>query len=90
MRTLILLSACAIGLCGCAQSLDAPMSPVFGKAVATMDTQIIPTPVSDEAPTGSGVHGTNALGRYDADKVYKPETQATSALLGATVGYSGK
>lgn len=82
MRTLILASVCAIGLCGCAQSIDAPLSPTFGKAVASMDTQIIPTPVSAEPPSGSGVHGTAAIGRYEKGEVYKPETQSTSTVGG--------
>ena len=33
MRILILASLCA-GLCGCVQSIDAPLSPTFGQALA--------------------------------------------------------
>jgi hypothetical protein len=81
MRNLILASACAVGLCGCAQSLDAPLSSNFGKAVASMDTQIIPTPISDQPPAGSGVVGAAAIGRYEKGDVYKPETQNTSNVV---------
>jgi hypothetical protein len=86
MRTLIIGSVCALGLglCGCVQSVDAPMSPTFGQAVATMDTQIIPTHVSDQPPASSGEVGAAAIGRYQKDQVYKPETQST-----ADVGYGG-
>lgn len=90
MRTLILASVCAIGLCGCAQSIDAPLSPTFGQAVASMDSQIIPAPVSDQPPPSSGARATAAVGRYEKGEVYRPETQNTSTLAGSTTGYSGK
>ncbi len=90
MRKLILASLCALGLAGCVGSVDAPLSPTFGKAVATMDTQIIPVRVSDQPPPSSGALAAAAIDRYEKDKVYKPETQATSAMQGATVGYSNK
>lgn len=82
MRTLILISVCAVGLCGCAQNLDAPLSPTFGTAVASMDTQIIPTPISDVPPSSSGVVGAAAIGRYEKGQVYKPQTQNTSSVGG--------
>ncbi|CAN7382429.1 hypothetical protein LJR225_002386 [Phenylobacterium sp. LjRoot225] len=90
MRTLILMSVCAVGLCGCAQNLDAPLSPTFGRAVASMDTQIIPTPISSEPPSGSGVHGAAAIGRYDKGQVYKPETQNTSNVTSYSSSSGGK
>lgn len=90
MRKLILASICALGLAGCASSVDAPLSPAFGKAVATMDTQIIPTQISDQPPAGSGALGVAAIDRYEKDKTYKPEVQATSALIAASGGSSGK
>lgn len=89
MRTLILASVCAAGLCGCAQNLDAPHSPVFGKAVATMDTQIIPAPISDLPPQSSGVVAAAAVGRYEKGQVYAPITQSTSSLASAGIGYGG-
>jgi hypothetical protein len=89
MRTLILASLLAAGLSGCVQSIDAPMSPTFGQAVATMDTQIIPTAVSDQPPSTSGAVAAAALGRYEKGQVYPPETQSTSNLSGTNMGYGG-
>jgi hypothetical protein len=88
MRNLIVISVCAAALCGCAQSLDAPMSPTFGRAVASMDAQIIPAPISEEQPPSSGARAAAAIGRYEKGEVYKPETQATSSAgaMGASYG----
>jgi hypothetical protein len=89
MRILILASVCAAGLCGCAQSVDGPLSPIFGKAVASMDTQIIPVAVSEEQPSSSGVIGVAAVGRYEKDQKKEVETQNTSKIGGASAGYGG-
>lgn len=89
MRNLILVSACAAGLCGCAQSIEGPLSPTFGQAVATMDTQIIPAPISQQPPSSSGVVGTAAIGRYEKGQVYRPETQETSSIGGSGYGGNG-
>jgi hypothetical protein len=86
MRTLILMSVCAVALCGCAESLDAPLSPIFGKAVASMDAQIIPTPISDQAPSSSGAVGVAAIARYEKGQVYKPASQSTSSVSATYVG----
>ncbi len=89
MRTLILAivaATAAVSLCGCVDSVDAPLSPTFGKAVATMDTQIIPTQVSDQPPASSGAVGAAAVGRYQKGEVYKPEIETTSAV-GANTSY---
>jgi hypothetical protein len=92
MRTLIIGSVCALGLglSGCAESLDAPLSTTFGQAVATMDTQIIPTHVSDQPPASSGEVGAAAVGRYQKGQVYRPETQATSTVGSYGGGGGGK
>lgn len=88
MRNLILIAISAACLSGCAGSLDVPMSPEFGRAVASMDAQIIQRPVSDQPPVGSGAVGVAAIGRYETGKVYTPETQNTSNLevSGASAG----
>jgi hypothetical protein len=86
MRTFLLVSVCAAGLCGCADSVDAPLSPTFGQAVASMDTQIIPAPISDQPPAGSGEVGVAAVGRYDHGQVKPPETQTTSSSGGSSYG----
>jgi len=90
MRTLILISACAAALGGCAQSIDAPLSSTFGQAVATMDSQIIPAPISDLPPSSSGAVAVAAIGRYEKGEVIKPESQSTSTLSGYGAGHSGK
>jgi len=78
MRTLIFMSALAAGLAGCAGQVDAPLAASFGQAVATMDTQIVPAPVSDEAPVGAGVTAVAAIERYRKGEVKQPQVQATS------------
>lgn len=82
MRTFILISVCAAGLCGCAQSIDAPLSTTFGQAVASMDAQIIPAPISDLPPSSSGSVAAAAVGRYEKGEVYKPQTANTSSIGG--------
>lgn len=85
MRPLILASLCA-GLCGCVQSIDAPLSPTFGQALASMDSQIIPAAVSSLPPPANGARAATAIGRLEKGQVYKPETQNTSSIA----GYGGK
>ena len=85
MRPLILASLCA-GLCGCVQSVDGPLSPTFGQAVASMDSQIIPAAVSSQPPPANGARAATAIERLEKGQVYKPQTQGTSIV----VGYGGK
>ncbi|CAN7415436.1 hypothetical protein LJR219_002648 [Phenylobacterium sp. LjRoot219] len=88
MRTLILTSVCAVGLCGCVQSIDAPLSPTFGQAVASMDTQIIPVRPSDQPPSANGARAASAIARLEKGEVYKPETANTSNV--SVMSYGGK
>jgi hypothetical protein len=88
MRTLILASLCA-ALGGCIDSIDAPLSPTFGQAVASMDSQIIPAAVSSEPPPANGARAASAIGRLEKGEVYKPQTQNTSSIGGLS-GYGGK
>jgi|GEM_PF-3477741 len=92
MRTLILISACAAALGGCAQSIDAPLSSTFGQAVASMDAQIIPAPISDLPPSSSGAVAAAAVGRYEKGEIYPPETQNTSnvTVTGSAPSSGGK
>lgn len=90
MRTLILAAVCAAGLCGCVQSIDAPLSPTFGQALASMDTQIIPVRPSAEPPSANGARAASAIGRLEKGEVYKPETPNTATIGGAGMSYSGK
>jgi hypothetical protein len=91
MRTLLLMSVCAAGLGGCADNVDAPLSPTFGQAVASMDTQIIPAPISDQPPASAGEVGAAAVGRYYHGQIKAPETQSTSSGgTGMSYGGGGK
>ena len=90
MRTHLLIPVLAAALAGCTQSLDAsldaPMSKNLGQAVASMDSQIIPAPVSTLAPDETGARAALAIGRYEKGEVYPPLTPATSEKVGASVG----
>ncbi|WP_395670241.1 hypothetical protein [Phenylobacterium sp.] len=86
MRPLIATLTCLLGLGGCVESIDAPMSPTFGQALASMDAQIVRSPMSDLPPESSGAVGVAATMRYQKGEVKKPETQATSATSGQAGG----
>lgn len=92
MRTILPVFLAAAGLCGCAAPLDAPLSPAFGEAVATMRAQVIPVAMSDLPPETSGARGVAAIRRYEKGEVKRLETQATSEIGGnaATMGSPGK
>jgi hypothetical protein len=91
MRILILVPLCAAGLVGCAAPVDAPLSPTFGQAVASMQVQVIPVAVSDLAPESSGARAVAAVRRYEKGEVKRLETQSTSAMgAGAAISPPGK
>jgi hypothetical protein len=91
MRILILVPLCAAGLVGCAAPLDAPLSPNFGLAVASMQAQVIPVAVSDLPPESSGARGVAAVRRYEKGEVKKLETQSTSVIgAGVAMGSPGR
>lgn len=83
-----LLSACTTGQDG------RPMfgwGDNFGEANRqTMAAQIIePNPVYDSpVPATSGEHAAQAIARYRADKVKKPQPLTTSTLSGTSAGSS--
>lgn len=76
------------GLAGCSEQvgapLDAPVSSSFGKAYATLDSQIVPAPVNPAPPESSASRGVAAIARYEAGQVAQPATPATSAVSAAT------
>ncbi|MDB5466592.1 MAG: hypothetical protein JWQ46_1354 [Phenylobacterium sp.] len=76
-----LLSLC-MGATACANSLDAPLSPTFGQAVASLQSQIVPASVSTEPPVSSGARGAAAIQRLEKGQVMQPDYGATSALGG--------
>jgi hypothetical protein len=79
MRLVLVLAACCVAS-ACSTPVDAPLSPTFGQAVASMQSQIIPVEVSELPPEGSGARGAAAIARYQKGEVRKLETQTTSAL----------
>ena len=74
MRALPIAAALlALGLAGCSGApADEPLSPAFGAAVASLDSQIIdPTPASD-AGDRSGRASELALRRYQEHRIIEP------------------
>lgn len=74
-------------LAGCAERIDEPLSPTFGVAVASLQSQIVAAPVSLEPPVGSAARGVLAIRRYEAGKVIAPVT-ATSEVSEHSVSSS--
>lgn len=90
MRRQILIALAAASLTGCAGALDAPMGTRFGEAVASMQAQAIPAPVSDLPPEDSGARAAAAISRLQKGEVRKPEAPSTSTVGVTTPSYSGK
>lgn len=88
MKTLIILAG-GLACAACSTPLDAPLSPTFGQAVASMQSQIIPAPVSLEAPEGSGAVGAAAIARMERGERRKLETQGTSDLQAGAASSAG-
>ena len=77
MRPLVILVLC-FGAAACT-SVDAPLSPVFGEARASMKEQIIAQgPPSDLPPSGSAVTGAAAIERYLRGAQKQPQQEDTS------------
>jgi hypothetical protein len=87
MSTLLrLLAVSAISLSACSTPIDAPMSTTFGEAVATLDKQIIPPPVPNDAPPeSSATRGVLAVHRYERGEPRRPDTYSTSAVSSMAV-----
>jgi hypothetical protein len=83
IRHLAALLLTAASLAGCAERLDAPLSPTFGQAVASMDAQIIPAPATEAPPEGSAARGVAAIRRYEKGQPRPLEAAGTSAQGGA-------
>jgi hypothetical protein len=85
MSRLRILACCAAPalLAACAERADAPLSPTFGKAVASLDAQIVPAPPPTSAPAQtSAARAIVAARRYEADKPLPPQTASTSQVGG--------
>ncbi|WP_309089130.1 hypothetical protein [Phenylobacterium sp.] len=80
VQPIILAAIIALPLAACSTPIDAPLSPTFGQAVASMQSQIIPAEVSDLPPESSGRRGVEAIRRFERGEVRKVETQSTSTL----------
>lgn len=79
MRPLLLLSLCA-GLSACSTQIDAPQSETFGLAVASMQNQIVPVPVSNAPTETSAARTATAIARYEAGEVKELYAHSTSDL----------
>jgi len=81
--------AAALALAGCAERIDAPLSPTFGVAAASLDSQIAhPGPVDLRPPVTSGARAVLALRRYETDKVIQPANSSTSEVSASSVSTS--
>ena len=80
-RAWIYVIAAPLLLAGCERPLDAPLSTSFGQAVASMNVQIVPGPVSTAPPEGSGATGAAAIGRYETGKVLGASAVASTGSL---------
>jgi hypothetical protein len=78
LMKLVALAALCAAAGGCQTPLDAPPSPTFGQAVASMQSQIIPAEVSNEPPESSAARGVAAIERYEAGKVDPLQNTTTS------------
>ncbi|WP_374471717.1 hypothetical protein [Phenylobacterium sp.] len=80
LRLAMFVTAAGLGLGACSTPLDAPLSPSFGVAAATLQSQAIP-PAPDPGPrASSAARGVAAIRRYEAGEVKEAETQAASQL----------
>lgn len=76
------LTVTAAGLGGCAGSIDGPISPVFGEALASVEAQAVEVAVSDLPPETSGQAAAAAVKRYNEGKTKPVQTYATSTIGG--------
>ena len=82
IATKYLLAAVTLALGGCAERIDAPLSPTFGLAVASLDSQIAhPGPVDPRPPVSSGARGVAAIRRLEAGKVIVPATPTSDVSV---------
>jgi hypothetical protein len=93
MRAATLISLVFVAAAGgCASPLDAPLSPTFGAAVASLEAQIIPpTAATEQPPQGSGARGVAAIRRYERGEPKTAGESATSnvsAMIGKGSGGS--
>jgi hypothetical protein len=76
----------ALSLTACTAAMDeAP--PDFGRAVASMDSQIVPPAADSDTPAeSSGARGVEAIRRYERGEVKQPPQSATSDIAAETGG----
>jgi len=89
MRSLLIVALCT-GVGACETPTDAPMSPIFGQAVASMDRQIIPVAVSDLPPEDSGARAALGIARADRGEPKQPNVQGTSSMRVTVVPYAAE
>jgi hypothetical protein len=66
------------GLTGCAERADAPLSPTFGMAVASLQAQIVPPAAVPGPAQSSAARGIVAVTRYERGQPRALETAPTS------------
>lgn len=81
-RALKIAAIAALGAAAaaCQSPMDEPMSPTFGRAVASLDAQIIPAAPDPRPPEGSAAVGVGAIRRYEHDAVKAPPSVYTSSV----------
>jgi hypothetical protein len=78
LMKLAALAALCAGAGACQTPVDAPPSPTFGQAVASLQSQIIPADLGAEPPESSAARGVAAIKRYEAGKVTGLQNASTS------------
>lgn len=78
--TLAVLAAAGAALSACHTPLDEPMNTNFGRAVASLDAQIIPAAPDPRPPESSAAAGVGAIRRLEHDQVKEPPSPYTSAV----------
>ena len=79
MRSISILGLGLLFVCaGCSEPLQEPLSPQFGRAIASMDSEISPADPSSAPPPGSGAVGAAAVERYQTGHVIGPSSTGSS------------
>jgi hypothetical protein len=80
-----MLAAVAAGCSSTASAVDAPLSPTFGVAVASLQAQIVPA-TTDGPLTSSAARGASAIRRYERGEPKTMGDYATSNVSSIASG----
>ena len=78
------LVATGLGAVACTTPVDEPMNFNFGRAVASLDSQIAPHPVDPRPPEDSAARAALAVRRMETDQVKDPPGAYTSQVSSQT------